>query len=421
MDESRTRVTRELRYLNGSLYSQNSFTSVRERHGVDNPRWRQRIKNRQDATTAFQASWTNYRGDFLFSLDATVYILSPVTGYVIDKSTTSMSGNWMRFTSIANPTSLTETEANNQALKYFVERASAVQRSFRGLTNAGELGEALRMIRNPAKALRKGLDDYLDLAKKRAIKASRNSSKNTKQGRRKSPSSVRRALSDTWLENSFGWQPLLGSIDDGAKALARLNYHQYQPIERVSARGQSHILSEASGSNFAHGAAEFTSRERTMQSVEIQYKAGVKCSVPNARPARELGFTPSEFIPTAWELLPWSFVADYFTNIGDIIDGYAFHVTSLAWCAKTVRKRALKTSIDPRGACNISGGYVIPGFVYFRPGKPSLERKTVNRTAFAGTFVPDFQFELPGMGTKWINLAALSNKSQSFSKVIRRL
>lgn len=32
------------------------------------------------------------------------------------------------------------------------------------------------------------------------------------------------------------------------------------------------------------------------------------------------GFSAKEFVPTLWELLPWSFLVDYFTNVGDILD-----------------------------------------------------------------------------------------------------
>lgn len=421
MDESASWRVVTGRYRNGLLLGSDDVSCSRERHGTTNPNWRETIRRGGDATTSFDAEQNSYYPDRGFFCSASVTIVSNTTGIALGTQGDTFSGAWMRFSSIANPSSLNETEANNQALKYFVERANETQRSMQGIVTLGELGETLRMIRNPAKALRKGLDRYLDTAKSRVDKAVRSKSSKPNRSSKTRKQSIRETLSDTWLENAFGWQPLLSEIDAGAKALAKLNYHVYPPIERIGASGRTGTITEGSGSSFSGGACGWTSRERTTLEVQVRYKGGVKCTSPNASAVKEFGFTPRDFIPSVWELIPWSFVADYFTNIGDILNGFSYNTASFAWRCKTVRKIATKISIDPRAFYVIGDSNDIYNGLFFNPGKPVWIRKVISRRKHVGGLVPDFQFEIPGMGTKWINLAALSSKSQNLSKYIRRL
>jgi len=425
MNESSTWKITTQRFNDAGLVGTDNISCSRSRTGTTQPGWKRLIRTGGDASTSFTASLNHYHPDYSFLIEGARqinndYTGTPVGGPVVN----AMTGPWMRFSSISNPTTQSDVEADNQALKLFVQKANSVQRSLQGGVAIGELTETLRMIRNPAKALRRGLDTYLDLAKKRAIRASRNTNltpKAAKQGNAARHKAVKAALSDTWLENAFGWQPLISDIRDGAKALARLNYYEYPPIESVSARGRSGSIIESSGSTATRGQVRFTSGERTTLTVEVQYKGGVKSVAPHARPYAEFGFTPSAFVPTVWELIPFSFVADYFTNIGDILEGWSFQTASFAWKCKTVRKMARKESIDPMGFHDTGDANDTGLYFYFRPGKPSWVRKNIARDRHTGHLVPDFQFEIPGFGTKWINLAALSSRSRSISRRIRGL
>lgn len=52
-----------------------------------------------------------------------------------------------------------------------------------------------------------------------------------------------------------------------------------------------------------------------------------------------MGLTIQEFVPTVWELIPYSFVVDYFTNIGDVVN-YAYSA-NLNWVYKSASFRQL--------------------------------------------------------------------------------
>jgi hypothetical protein len=385
--------------------------------GTRNPKWRSQIKKKQDATTPFTASYTKFnpKSDFYAMQESAFFKPFDTLPNVVTVAT----GDQMRIATIGNPESYSIVTANNKALKSFVQRANATQRSFQGGVFIGELRESLQMIRNPAKALRKRLDGYLSQAKKRGTAAARGKRGNIADKSSSKHRSVRSALADTYLENAFGWQPLLSDIDSGAKALARLKYHVYQPTESVSGLGHDDSFTESNGTYSASHGGDWGFRERTYYSISVRYSGAMKCAAPNIRVMEELGFTPRNFLPTVWELIPWSFVADYFTNIGDMIEGVTFNRASIVFCSKTERKVATKKPCSHWWNYNDVQDYLVNSS--FRPSKPSAERKWVNRVKYSGNFIPDFEFEIPGMGSKWINLAALARNSQSVTKALRKL
>jgi hypothetical protein len=120
------------------------------------------------------------------------------------------------------------------------------------------------------------------------------------------------------------------------------------------------------------------------------------------------GFSPEQFLPTAWELLPYSFLIDYFTNIGDIIYGWSTLTADLAWCNRTSRKWFERTVI-----CNSDLSFaktLIPDMtvVTGTPSKSVVTKTSVSRAEYNGTLIPDFTFELPSFGSlRWLNIAAL--------------
>jgi hypothetical protein len=137
-------------------------------------------------------------------------------------------------------------------------------------------------------------------------------------------------------------------------------------------------------------------------------EVGVDCTTPQGSLNR-FGIRTAEFVPTVWELIPYSFVADYFSNIGEALAAATFPVSELKWSGMTtknnvVSKRYYTLSIpgvkantsqfkDANGGCSSS----------------SAERTVLKRSTaiFGGTRVLRIQFKVPGLSLKWLNLAAL--------------
>lgn len=111
-----------------------------------------------------------------------------------------------------------------------------------------------------------------------------------------------RGLSNNWLEYKYGWMPVLQDIHGAAKTLADIRYKPRQNYFSASAKS-----SDLWG--------------RAGMSGAIQHKAKVWCRVSVNTPSLQLGNKIGLLNPltVAWELVPFSFVADWFVNIGDCI------------------------------------------------------------------------------------------------------
>lgn len=109
----------------------------------------------------------------------------------------------------------------------------------------------------------------------------------------------------TWLEYKYGWMPVLMDIHGAAKTIAELNFKRDQSTFRA-ASSQSVPLLPVNGGG-AVGVAV------------TSCKAWVTVRVHNRNVTtlNRLGLLNPLLV--TWELVPFSFVADWFVNIGDCI------------------------------------------------------------------------------------------------------
>jgi hypothetical protein len=122
-------------------------------------------------------------------------------------------------------------------------------------------------------------------------------------GRKLSPSQAAQAAASAWLELQYGWMPLLKDAEGAAQALAQqLN----EPaVQTYRARKKVPLACVVSSSNIK----TWTYRG------EIRGQLIAKLKEVNV--ASLNGLTdPSSML---WELLPWSFVADWFIPIGSYL------------------------------------------------------------------------------------------------------
>jgi hypothetical protein len=134
-------------------------------------------------------------------------------------------------------------------------------------------------------------------------------------------------LGETWLEYSYGWKPLLKDVYDHAKALAELSIERLNVTRfaKAGAYTQSKKTVYDSPSGFTYLSLTRSSEDKRW--VEF----GVRYSIQNGQlnTFTQLGIdNPME---VAWELVPFSFVADWFLPIGSFLrsltatSGLVFH------------------------------------------------------------------------------------------------
>lgn len=373
------------------------------------PDYRRLISQRQSATTSLSGQKYNVRGSH--------------SGGVIRYQRTLISGGKpVRVGSIAygcvggasaigvlSPSNLSYDSANNQALGLLVSQAAKAQREIQLLVSAGELGETARYIRSRSQGLYNGFWSYLDAIKQRARKIRRSRQ-------------IQEMIADAWLEYQFAIKPTIGDIADASRAVAKIMFG-HSPSKRVVGQG----FSDRNGVSGFHPDTlsdhwTVSRYYRYYETVGVRYTGSVSSSSLSAyRHISTLGATPGEVLVSVWELMPWSFVYDYFTNIQEILESVRWHVTDLDWCEKGTQKVTSCNVYDVKITPVTPGGWRVD-YCTVDPGAPlSSQRVDVTRQKYLGSLTPSLEFEIPGLSTKWLNLLALNRARRETSQAVRRM
>jgi hypothetical protein len=134
---------------------------------------------------------------------------------------------------------------------------------------------------------------------------------------RKGNLSKSKSLANNWLELQYGWKPLLSDIDESMRGLAGYmagssSYQKVTGVANKALKAGGLISGPVQGALPAVG---FTSHQ-SMYSCRF----GCEYKVVNHQTAflSQLGFTNP--INLLWEILPYSFVVDWFIPIGPYLE-----------------------------------------------------------------------------------------------------
>lgn len=372
--------------------------------GVENRNWKTQIREARNATTPSNGVRCSRYGIgpqyYLFGYSDPVQ----TSDVFCRRGSYTLTSSNLGF-SPPNGSSNVRASCINEARTNFSKALERALTQFAGGTFLGELKETLHMIRRPGQALRRRVGDYLDEVLKKG------------PSKKRLPRNRRQAwLSNTWLEHSFGWVPLLNDLDDARKYLDRRANSLIREVVRISGRsGPSREL--VSETNHSAGSAFLllTGRVRTIDEFIVVLSGAVRSDAYGGGliNASAMGLHPRSFIPTLWEVLPWSFVADYFSNIGDVISGWSNQNAQLAWGRETVIETRTREYSDQRG---------IPSLAQIRSeifisGDARMTYRKFYRNGISSAPVPAVSFEIPGFGLKWLNLAALARSRQSIRAI----
>lgn len=299
---------------------------------------------------------------------------------------------------VPNGIAVDMTPAVNEAKRKFVKACLQEMQALEGQVFLGELAQTLHMIKNPAKALRESLDFYFGKMKKY----------------RKLPKRVRsRVVADSWLEYQFGVRPLISDIEDGISALNRFSQRRdrWRP---VTASGKIELSHDLIPLQTNAGVFLYTTERRRTVSVSYRIQGAVNLQT-GGRDAvlSDLGLRFDRFVPTLWEIVPYSFLVDYFSNIGDIVSSWAFGTKHVRWAYGSSR-------VATRFEYYVNEYRPAPDrdvtFVRTEPCKLIGTHVIVDRSPSIDSLVPSFRLEIPGASSlKWLNLAALARSRKSLT------
>jgi len=312
--------------------------------------------------------------------------------------------------------------ANNRALARWNAKAAGVNRQFQGGVFFAELHKTLHGIAHPAEALFQGIERYSNAATKlrRSFVKNRAAYNSLTASRRRSVSKAfSTAASGLWLEQSFHWLPLYYDIQGAINALAA-TWDSWPSVSvKVSAFDeQSHVRLQSS---HLSGIASWITCVDTVSGVSVRLygKVRVRPRLPWRPDMAALGFDFASFVPTLWELVPYSWAVDYFTNIGDIIYGCSQGGTDVAWTSRS-QKRLVKKSFTSTGDASYkavaSPPFVLDySYISSLPSEVVIEKAIFDRTPQIDTYIPSLDWRVPGLSLKWLNVgAAFLQRSMAF-------
>lgn len=379
------------------------------RTGTNNPSHRQQILTGVNASTGMTVNVNEVEFDRPFTTYYW-YSTNPYNAPHWTKTSGDLHPYWSN--GLYNGSLDWESSELHRATESFLRRIREADRKFQAGVFFGEIVPTIRMLVRPFSTLRTGLGDYFSAVHRR--------------GRGLSGQRLRRIIGDTWLEYAFGWQPLLADIKDATGALQDiyLNLRKEKVDSKLGGiESSTRIWEVESVVNLVY--YQVYSTRKLKYSVKLYGKLnplpGADKGIPYlSRLADQSNFRLNAFLPTVWELIPYSFLVDYFTNIGDVLAAYSTDLSELAWCSMVEKREAsvMKSyEIDHYKQYVGTVGYP-PGQERTPPpltkmvisgqgGATTIRRKSIIRWQFGTIAYPGLRFDLPISAKKFANMAAL--------------
>lgn len=373
----------------------------KSRTSVPNPKWKQIIEDGGNATTAMTA-W-----------DQSVNIIPGFTKYTFKDSSTierlDTGCSIINFPLWSNdpfmggniPQSQIDA-AVAQATSRTYAKVRAYQTPFEGQIFAGELKEIFALVSHPLQKATKLTDELL-----RVLSADRSRTKFIKGAAYGDYKPLSKSVADIWLEYRFAVLPLFSDISSLLVLAAEVaNRREYETIRSYGSSVRS--LSQNISTTTSHGWI------RGVNTTDYIYTAEniIRCGL-TARFLDSIDYSVNPWVNsvndvmsvpvTAWELFPFSFLLDYFVNIGDIISSSVVSQSALSYTSNSiittveVRQASLSTYIDDSR---------IGSIIATEPKIVTTKSRYVKRSGgLLG--IPPVTFSLPGSAVRYGNMAAL--------------
>jgi hypothetical protein len=276
-----------------------------------------------------------------------------------------------------------------------VKQASSRITSIQGGVLLGELRETIETIRHPLQGIRGLVSSHLARLKKNRRGFNVNDAK-----------SKVAYLRDQWLETSYAIKPLLSDVKSAAEAAAKIAT-RHQTMDTVRGYGEDKVMvAEAHGSFLSQSILRVAYDFQIFDISQVHYYGALLVEGSNSQFNLDaLGLNVDQFLPTLWELIPYSFLADYFANIGQIVEAVSFNTSRLKyWGSSSTARRYFISKVVGDISVKNDPSYITSSV---SPGQTSSVMELFKRSEFP-SLVPSLQFKLPTYAAQWTNISALA-------------
>lgn len=153
----------------------------------------------------------------------------------------------------------------------------------------------------------------------------------------KSGSDVLDSISDVWLELRYALRPLIFEMDQAVQAAKTVLEKGIRKTARGFESTVSSVYSEEQGPWVFLGHSE--TKYHRVDETRVNFRAGVLYQIESDINALASVWGLNKPIETIWELTPFSFMVDWFFNVGNVISSWTVkpYLTSLAsWIVEEI-------------------------------------------------------------------------------------
>lgn len=256
---------------------------------------------------------------------------------------------------------MSAAKAERQALSRFWAHLRQQRTNMQAGVTAGEAAQSARGIGDLAQSLARNFGDHIRQQRKLIVRHIGNFVVGPNGSAVRDPSVVRRVnrlpattreylykeIREGYLQFALGIRPLVKDVKDLAETLARWQFDTRHTRIRGYGSDSQQLFTRMTFDGGPGGAYSFNGVETKTryETVEVIYRGGLLADTtsPAAGSAHRLyqlmgAYDLENWIPTIWNLLPWSFVVDYVTNVADVVTAMVTDTSNVRWVMKTVRR-----------------------------------------------------------------------------------
>jgi len=262
---------------------------------------------------------------------------------------------------------------------------------------AGEFKETLHFLVNPLKQSHNLVSSYASTLSSIRKKA--------KGATRRELSKLLKEHANSWLEFRFGILPLISDISTIVKiAEDKTLVKERGRFVGKSSSGKTLTLQRGYAyAGFSCGIDEFNQTD-ILSVIRVGFITDKLHRIGSLTEAAVQDFTNlGEVIPTLWEITPYSWLADYFVNVQDLLNSHIDMNSYISYTSHSV----ITDTLWIQEAKDFS--YFLPYTYSYDDNVPCsliYKKRSVTRRALS-SLIPPVVFHLPGSEIKYANIAAL--------------
>jgi len=373
--------------------------------GVKNSYWRSQIKTMANASTGVTSGrqTIDLKPDFSdfagWVTKAGVKDGHLSSDYRAENTYGLGLNNWTTSFGLPDPSQTSTLSAYNQAASQLAGFIDSVISGVNLGETVGEIRETVGTLRRPLESLRNLLTETIT----RYYKISRGI-----KGGRIPVSQIPKVLGDTYLEFRFGWNPL---VSDVAKAYVTATADRMGlKLIPVNCRGRTRVQTQTESTQ-GIGITNWSIVQKVTSEQKVRFKGVIRVDPTStyAKHGPTWGALPHQYPATVWNCLPWSFVADYFLNVGDMIQSWCSPHPNFVYLDQITEQASHRdyTVVPFLFSLEAFGGQnelttAVPG--YFNVKWFLVSRSPVSAWPYVQP-----ELNIPDLGSRpWTNLAAMA-------------